>query len=155
MNEEVKIKISQPMFEVGELERFDNNIHSIIEEYSKLMFKEKDQILTQRIIMKQEEEIERLKEEYVMLQNASDEVEEEKDKEIERLQDLCNKYEKEHKTTYEIWKKDIYLYNSMVDRIDKAIEYITTEQLYTNYQWGKSQYVKILKDLLDILKGSE
>ena len=60
MSEEVKIKISQPMFEEGELERFDNNIHSIVEEYSKLMFKEKDQILTQRIIMKQEEEIERL-----------------------------------------------------------------------------------------------
>lgn len=38
----------------------------------------------------------------------------------------------------------------------EAIEYITTEQLYTNYQWGKSQYVKILKDLLNILnKGSE
>lgn len=61
MSEEVKIKISQPMFEVGELERFDNNIHNIVEEYSKLMFKEKDQILTQRIIMKQEEEIKRLK----------------------------------------------------------------------------------------------
>ena len=60
MNEEVKIKISQPMFEVGELETFDSNIHSIIEEYSKMLFKEKDQILTQRIIMKQEEEIERL-----------------------------------------------------------------------------------------------
>ena len=60
MSEEVKVKISQPMFEVGELERFDNNIHSIVEEYSKLLFKEKDQILTQRIIMKQEEEIERL-----------------------------------------------------------------------------------------------
>ena len=56
----MKIKVSQPMFEVGELERFDNNIHSIVEEYSKLMFKEKDQILTQRIIMKQEQEIERL-----------------------------------------------------------------------------------------------
>lgn len=60
MSEEVKIKISQPMFEVGELERFDNYIHSIVEEYSKLIFKEKDQILTQRIIMKQEQEIERL-----------------------------------------------------------------------------------------------
>lgn len=60
MSEEVKIKISQPMFEVGELERFDSNIHSIVEEYSKMMFKEKDQILTQRIIMKQEEEIRKL-----------------------------------------------------------------------------------------------
>ena len=48
------------MFEVGELERFDNNIHSIVEDYSKMLFREKDQILTQRIIIKQEEEIERL-----------------------------------------------------------------------------------------------
>ena len=40
-------------------------------------------------------------------------------------------------------------------RIDKAIEYITTEQLYTNYQWGKSQYEKILKDLLNILQGED
>jgi hypothetical protein len=40
-------------------------------------------------------------------------------------------------------------------RIDKAIDYITTEQLYTNYQWGKSQYQKILKDLLNILKGDD
>lgn len=41
------------------------------------------------------------------------------------------------------------------DKIDKAIEYITTEQLYTNYQWGKSQYAKILKDLLEILKRED
>ena len=37
----------------------------------------------------------------------------------------------------------------------EAIEYITTEQLYTNYQWGKSQYIKILKDLLNILNKGE
>lgn len=60
MKEVVKIKVSQPMFEVGELEVFDNNIHSIVEEYSKMIFKEKDQILTQRIIIKQEQEIEKL-----------------------------------------------------------------------------------------------
>ena len=35
--------------------------------------------------LKMQEEIKRLKEEYVILQNASDEVEEEKDKEIKRL----------------------------------------------------------------------
>lgn len=79
MSEEVKIKISQPMFEVGELEIFDNNIHSIVEEYSKLMFKEKDQILTQRIIMKQEQEIERLNSDYLEMKdnfrNANDEIE--------------------------------------------------------------------------------
>ena len=58
MSEEYKVSI--PLFEPNELETFDNHIHEIIEEYSKMMFKEKDQILTQRIIMKQEQEIERL-----------------------------------------------------------------------------------------------
>ena len=103
--------------------------------------------------IEQEEEIKRLKEEYVMLQNASDKVEEEKDKEIERLQDLCNKYEKEHKTTYEIWKKDIYLYNSMVDRIDKAIKYIEEQSKFIK---GCDIYQICNKDvLLNILKGSD
>ena len=76
MSEEVKIKISQPMFEVGELERFDNNIHSIVEEYSKMMVKEKDQILTQRIIMKQEEEIEQLQNQLQQKENIIKEVRE-------------------------------------------------------------------------------
>ena len=35
--------------------------------------------------------------------------------------------------------------------IKEVREYITTEQLYTDYQWSKSQYEKILKDLLEIL----
>ena len=106
--------------------------------------------------IEQEEEIKRLKEEYMILQNASDEVEEEKDREIERLQDLCNKYEKEHKTTYEIWKKDIYLYNSMVDRIDKAIEYIENKNKYLDrenyYQVFEYRDIYLIP-LLDILKG--
>ena len=78
MSEEVKIKISQPMFEVGELERFDNNIHSIVEEYSKMLFKEKDQILTQRIIIKQEQEIEELKKINVELREELEKLKEEK-----------------------------------------------------------------------------
>ena len=32
---------------------------------------------------------------------------EERDKEIERLKELCDKYEEEHKTTFETWQKDI------------------------------------------------
>ena len=43
--------------------------------------------------LKMQEEIERLKEEYVMLQNASDEVEEAKDREIERLNNIINEFE--------------------------------------------------------------
>ena len=38
-------------------------------------------------------------------------------------------------------------------RLDKAIDKLTTEQLYTNYTWGKSFYSKLFNDLLDILRG--
>ena len=41
-------------------------------------------------VIEQEEEIKRLKEEYMILQNASDKVEEEKDEEIERLNNIIN-----------------------------------------------------------------
>ena len=60
MSEQVKFKINMPMFEDVELELFDNNIHNIIPEYVKLHLEKKEQILTQRIIMKQEEEIKEL-----------------------------------------------------------------------------------------------
>ena len=127
-----------------------------------------------------DKEIKRLKEEYMILQNASDKVEEEKDREIERLKeqlndeiddelkqseimvkqqneierlkDLCNKYEEEHKTTYEIWKKDIYLYNSLVDRIDKAIEYIDWVWNNTN---KPTNTIVALRTLENILQGSD
>lgn len=45
-------------------------------------------------------EIKRLKEDYMILQNASDEVEEEKDKEIERLNNIINEIEKDIKNLY-------------------------------------------------------
>ena len=56
------------------------------------------------------QEIKRLKEEYVMLQNASDEVEEEKDKEIERLN-------KENKR-----KEKVIV--DLIEKIDNAIDYV-------------------------------
>ena len=60
MSEEVKIKISQPMFEDGELERFDTYISEIANEFTKLHFEEKDKILTQRLVQKLEQENKKL-----------------------------------------------------------------------------------------------
>lgn len=54
-------------------------------------YEETDSELSKFTISKLHSEIERLKEEYIILQNASDEVEEEKDKEIERLNNIINK----------------------------------------------------------------
>ncbi len=100
MNEEVKLKVSMPMFQDGELERFDSNIHSIIEEYSKMQLHEKDQILTQRIIMKQEEEIERLKELSKVDSQQAQEIIIELKQEIERLNNII-KEAIEYITSYE------------------------------------------------------
>jgi len=61
MSEEIYHKITVPLISDEELATFDSNIHSIIEEYSKIQLHKKDEILTQRIIMKQEEEIKQLK----------------------------------------------------------------------------------------------
>ena len=42
----------------------------------------------------------------------------EKDKEIESLTELCNKYEEEHKTTFETWQKDI----KEIERLQQCIK---------------------------------
>lgn len=39
--------------------------------------------------------------------------------EIERLKDLCNKYEEEHKTTFEEWKKSINIIKEVREYINK------------------------------------
>lgn len=97
-------------------------------------------------IENQEQEIQRLKEEYMILQNASDEVEEKKDREIEklntiieiktnRIQDLMSRLSKRQ------------------DRIDKAIEYI--EQLTNDEESIELMDINSLvqEELLKILKG--
>ena len=47
-----------------------------------------------------------------------------KDKEIERLTELCNKYEEEHKTTFETWQKDIKENKRLHSIIKEVREYI-------------------------------
>ena len=69
-------------------------------------FDEEDAITEyEKQLQKKDNEIERLKEEYVMLQNASDEVEEEKDKEIERLNNIINELEKWLESESNFWKE--------------------------------------------------
>lgn len=67
---------------------------------------------------------------------------------IEQLENLCNKYEQEHKTTFEIWKKDIKKLKQLENNRDKAIEYI---EMHSN-ALGVLDTIKNYT-LLDILKG--
>ena len=74
-------------------------------------------------------EIKRLKEEYVILQNASDEVEEEKDKEIERLNNIINELEKwlgesieKHTEDYLDWKYDRNVYLAGSKKLQNVLD---------------------------------
>ena len=62
-------------------------------------------------------------------------------KENKKLKELCDKYEEEHKTTFEEWKKDIKANK-------KAIEYINK---YKNQNWYTES--RFTEELLNKLKG--
>lgn len=81
---------------------------------------------------------------------------------IEQLQSLCNKYEQEHKTTFEIWKKDIEKLKQLENNRDKAIEYIEKAILdnrinEVNWDYDECYFSDMpaerIKPLIDILKG--
>ena len=58
----IKLTTTIPMFEEKELEIFDNNIHNIAKDFCEMHLKEKDQILTQRLIKMLEDENNKQKE---------------------------------------------------------------------------------------------
>lgn len=70
-------------------------------------------------------------------------------KDNKQLKDLCDKYEEEHKTTFEEWKKDIKANK-------KAIEYINVIKENTPSSTRKDYAKMILinyENLLNILQG--
>lgn len=80
----------------------------------------------------------------------------EKDQEIERLKGLCDKYEEEHKTTFEEWKKTI----NIIKEAREYIEHYETIRGYYEYEengYDEYNYEEDLKqELLEILdKGKE
>ena len=51
---------------------------------------------------------------------SSRETLQKRNKEIVRLKELCDKYEEEHKTTFEEWKKTINIKKEVREYIEKA-----------------------------------
>ena len=111
-------------------------------------------------IEKQAKEIERLKEEYIMLQNASDEVEEEKDKEIERLKEQLNDEIDDELKQSEIMVKqqnEIERQKEIIRQLDiKNLELTTTLREVREYikdiqntMWHDDK--EVLKTILEIL----
>lgn len=73
---------------------------------------------------------------------------EEKDKEIERLKDLCNKYEEEHKTAFEEWKKAINIIKEVREYIEKNLEN-TSQTLRFDENKSYNTALLELKEILD------
>ena len=62
MNEEnVSVKISMPLIDDIELQKIDTFYNDIVSEYTKAYVKEKDQVITQRLMMNLQQENARLK----------------------------------------------------------------------------------------------
>ena len=74
-------------------------------------------------------------------------------KEIERLTELCNKYEEEHKTTFETWQKDIKENELLHSIIKEAREYI--QDRYDGEALTHTFDKDNVKELLDILDKVE
>ena len=117
---------------------------------------EEDYVITSKpTYLELEQEIARLKKEINTYENPDDLTlmfmwcdEKAKDKikeqtlEIARLKELCDKYEDEHRTTFEIWKNDI-------QKIDRAIEILNLPVFeYDNCPDGCINEILKLKEIL-------
>lgn len=67
-------------------------------------------------------------------------------KENKKLKELCDKYEEEHKTTFEEWKKDINIIDELEKYLKKQMEY---------YKLDTDYYVeyKLILNKLNELRG--
>lgn len=71
-----------------------------------------------------------------------EELEKERKKNKE-LEELCNKYEEEHKTTFEEWKRDINKINEIKENNQRIIDY--------GFDYDGFNNVEDLKKLIDML----
>lgn len=68
--------------------------------------------------------------------------------EIERLKELCDKYEEEHKTTFETWQKDIKENKKLHSIIKEVREYIEEK---VGDEIHDMMYIIDVSEVLDIL----
>ena len=79
---------------------------------------------------------------------------------MEQLENLCNKYEQEQKTTFKIWKEDIKKSKQLENNRDKAIDYLEKSKLnqldthckYLHIDFD-AEKIENIDELIDILKG--
>ena len=76
---------------------------------------------------------------------------------ITHLEELCNKYEEEHSTSFKLWKQEMEkmpTYEEKLElqqRIDKAVEYIKKHSNNCMFELR----IEEMEKLLNILKGED
>jgi hypothetical protein len=127
-------------------------------------YEETDSQLSKDTIFKLHNEIERLnkrnKEIYEGFMATTKELTEYAE-ENERLKDLCDKYEEEHRTTFEEWKKTI----NIINELEEILEYekndyggnidIETHNIDSEFLRGNSWEADYILNKLQKLKGSD
>lgn len=87
----------------------------------------------------------------LLVNKEAKELIEKQSKEIERLTKLCNKYEEEHKTTFETWQKDIKeneQLHSIIKEAREIFKYYGAKEDIVGY----SNYTITGEDLLNLLE---
>lgn len=87
--------------------------------------------------------------------NIVEELEKERKKNKE-LEELCNKYEEEHKTTFKIWQKDIQANKKAIEKLQLIIDIGFDYDGYNSPEKLKKlidELVKYAEETKEILKG--
>ena len=71
-----------------------------------------------------------------------EELEKERKKNKE-LEELCDKYEEEHKTTFKIWQKDI----KENQKLKQQLEYLKNNEYLNQVKWERDYNEKLVEDL--------
>lgn len=72
--------------------------------------------------------------------------------EIERLKELCDKYEEEHKTTFETWQKDIKenkLLHSIIKEVRELRKKISNLYYEDGFDLDTPMLLKYIDEILD------
>ena len=76
-------------------------------------------------------------------------------KEIERLKVLCDRYEEEHRTTFEEWKKDINIINELDNWLGKKILSWEDDGNVSDNIYHERLAIQMIYFKLQELKGSD
>lgn len=166
-DESISYKITMPLINNEELQRIDIHYNELVDEFIKQFVKEKDMIITQRLMMNLRKENKELKKQLKIKHNAFMSSVEENCELAKENQELKKNLEKKYEKVGALTTELLYEENSKIineitflkienqkykEIIDKSLEYIETHK-------RKDEFLELnewqTRDLLDILKKVE